>query len=169
MPQQLDSIVWTVEARHGSEHRLDRAHGAEGLLVAMAVQMRRAPALVGERQGHAAGGEIGRERLLEQEGGRRQRLDLRLRQQRGELVAEGEEAGRLEPDDPRAPRHEGRERVERAAGLPPRLVDQARREVGAAAAERAAAAARLDPVQPVAGGREHPLGRLQVLALVVRG
>ena len=111
-----------------------------------------------------AGGEVGGEQLLEQEGRRGERRDLGLRQERGELVAEGEEAGGLEPDDaaPRATNGDRASSVRRASCA--RLVDQAGREEGAAAAERAAAVGRLDAVQAVAGGGEHPLGGVKVLA-----
>ena len=67
MPQQLDSIGRTSRPGTALQHRLDRAHRAERLLVAMAVQMRDPPALVGERQRDAPGREVGREHLLEQE------------------------------------------------------------------------------------------------------
>ena len=49
---------------------------------------------------------IRRQEFLEQERGRGERLDLVLGQEAEELVAEGVEAGRLEPDDPGAARHE---------------------------------------------------------------
>ena len=59
-------------------------------------------------------------------------------QQRGELVPEGEEAGRLEADDPGAGPDEGQQRVEGAPGLGAGPVGLARGEVGPPAAERAA-------------------------------
>ena len=99
MPQQLDSIDLDVEARHAAQHALDRAHAAEGLLVAVAVEMRLAAVLVAQGEGGRAGGDVRRQELLEEERRRGERRDLGLRQEAQELVAEGVEAGRLEPDD----------------------------------------------------------------------
>ena len=55
-------------------------------------------------------------------------------QERRNLVAEAEQAARLEPDDVGAARHVGGKRRDRALGLAARLRDQPDRQKGAAAA-----------------------------------
>ena len=139
MPQQLDSIGRTSRPGHAAEHRLDRAHGAEGLLVAMAVEMR-GPAAGGRRAAASIrpAARSAARTSSKRNAAARQRLDLGRGQQRRELVAEGEEAGGLEPDDARAARRR-RARGRRACGAPraaPRR--RAGRQEGAPAAERAA-------------------------------
>jgi hypothetical protein len=154
-----------IETGHRTQDRLHRTHGGEGFLVAMAVEMGDPAALVGERQVDASGLEVGGEQLLEQEARAPELGGLGARKQRGELVPEGEEAGRLEADDPGAGADERQQRGQGAPGLGAGPVGLARCEVGPPAAERAAAAMGEDPVQAVAGREQHPLGRLEVLAL----
>ena len=119
MPQQLDSIGLTSQPRHGAQHRLDRAHRAEGLLVAVAVQMRDAARPGPGRQDDVVpGARSAASSFLEQE--RRLRRPAATSSSGSiamNLVAEGQEAGGLEPDDARALRDVGRQRVERAPRL----------------------------------------------------
>src|SRR5215207_2960992 len=140
-------------------------HAAAGLLVAVAVEMRLAALLVAQGEGGGAGGDVLRQQLLDEERRRGERRDLGLRQEVQELVAEGVEAGRLEPDDAAARRDERRQRVERAPRLFARLLDQARREEGAAAAQ--GTALRPGVVKAVARRGEDALGGGEILGLEV--
>ena len=98
------------------------------------------------RKGRAvgAGGDVGGEQLLEEEGRRGERRDLGLREEAQELVAEGVEAGGLEPDDARAaPRRTATGR--RACAAPPARASSTR------PAER--------KVRPQQSGRRRPSAR----------
>ena len=140
-------------------HCLARAERVERLLVAVAVQQRAAPGRRLEAQLEPPRGLLAREKLLEQQGVAGSSLGLRPRQQRRVLVAQGEEAGRLEADHRHAVLDQGGERRERAPRLGARLVDQARREEGPAAAQGTGAAAGRGQVHPIAGARQHALRR----------
>jgi hypothetical protein len=87
---------------------------------------------------------------------------LRPRQQRTELVAQGEQAGWLQPDH----RQGARQPAQGAPGLGARLLDHARREKRAAAAQRTAACDR-HVTGAIAGGRQHTQRRAQVLRLEI--
>src|SRR5262249_59395398 len=106
----------------------------EGLLGAVAVQ-ERASADGRERQG---ADEVARHELLEQERARCEPARLLALEQRRNLVAEPDQATRLEADHRDAARHERRERLDAALRFAPRLVDLADREKRASAARRAA-------------------------------
>src|SRR3970040_165735 len=76
------------------------------------------------------------EEFLQQQRLPRQRLRRIALEQGRQLVAEGEQAARLQTDDGNAARGVWREHGQRALHFAPRLVDLADRQEGAAAAER---------------------------------
>src|SRR5215218_9527457 len=121
--------------------------------------------LLAQGQSGGAGGDVLCQQLREGEGRRGERRDLGLRQEVQELIAEGIEAGRLEPDDAAARRDERRQGVERPPRLFARLLDQARREEGAAAAQ--GTALRPGVVKAVARRGEDALGGGEILRLEV--
>src|SRR5262249_19659762 len=95
-------------------------------------------------------------------------LRARVLHDRRDLVAEAEDAARLEADDRNAAREERIERRQHALGFGLGFVDLADGEKGTAATERAwAAVGRRGDVDGVAAGNEHGEGRVQVLALEV--
>ena len=109
--------------------------------------------------------ELGREAACLGLGGDEFLEELRLRgeragfgagKQRRKFVAQGQEAGRLEPDDRRARGDVRRERGQHAARLGSRLLDEPDAEEGAAAAQRTAPPLRFDHL--VARGAQHALG-----------
>src|SRR6266705_4243972 len=93
------------QPRHESERLLDGRHRYESLLVAMTVDK---GLLLGERlqlERKAARRALRREKLLEQERPFRERIGLPPRKQSFELVAQREQARRLEADDGNAALH----------------------------------------------------------------
>ena len=155
------------ELRDEPEHRFRRAHGPERFLVAMAVQERALGHRL-ERQVERARRRFARQEFLEQQRVGRQRARVVAPDQRGQLVAETENAARLEPDDRHAAREQRRQRRDAAFRLAARLLDQTDREEGAPAAERTAAAVRgLRQMHAVAGGGEHAERGLDVLRLEI--
>src|SRR5262249_12179468 len=111
---------------------------------------------------------LARQEFLEQQGVRRQRIGCLALYQRRQLVAERQQAARLEAEDRHAARDIGRERLERA--LPPlaRLLDQPDREEGAATAQRPLVAVlRQRRIHAVPAGGEHAAGGVEILALEI--
>ncbi len=92
----------------------------------------------GEREIEASRAMLAREELLDQEGAFRQALRGLAETHHQELVAQRQQARRLEADDRRAALDVRRERGDDAPRLALRLVDEARGEVGPAAAQRPA-------------------------------
>ena len=80
------------------QRALHRRHRAEGLLVAVAMQIG-LPADRLQRQRQPPGLRLAQQELLEQQADAASRVGLLARDQRRKLVAQGEEAGRLQPDD----------------------------------------------------------------------
>src|SRR5262249_28122843 len=143
-----------------------RAHGAEGFLVAVAVQQRALRHRL-ERQRERALPRLARQEFLEQEAVGGEAARVLAPHQRRDLVAEAEQAAPLEADDRDAPLHQGRRRGDATLGLLARLLDQPDREEGAAAAERAAAARRFRQEHAIAAGGEHGERGRDVLRLEV--
>ena len=158
MPQQVESKVSTLQLRDQPQRLDRRVDGAERLLVAMAVQQRALARHRRERQVETAGLALGGDELLEQLGAlAASALVSASGQHRREFVAQGQQAGRFETDDRGAGGDRRRQRVEHAARLLARLVDQAGAEKGAAAAQRPADG-RLRGRDAIAGAGQHPLG-----------
>ena len=134
--------------------------------MAVAVHERTREARRAQVERETLGRALADDELLERERRGRERLGLGAGQERPKLVAQAEHARGLEADDRDAARDLRRERGAHARGLRARLLDHARREIRAAAAERPFAAAR--DLGPVAGRREHAHGRAQVLGLEIR-
>src|SRR6185437_14734804 len=95
-------------------------------------------------------------------GGERPRLAAG--QQSRELIAQGEETGRLEADDRHAALDEGRQRRDQAPRLDLRFIDEAGGKEGAAAAEGSRARPH-GPAQRIAGSLQHALRGARVLRL----
>ena len=144
MPQQLESTIST--ARSGkAQHIAHRAHRVERLLVTVAVHQR---VLLGRHERiEAAGAVLAGEEFLEQERALGETACVIAEAHHQELVAQGQEARWLEPDDGGTARDVRRERGDDAARFGLRLVDQSRREEGAAAAERPLRAASSTPAR----------------------
>ena len=129
MPQQDEAIGLRRQVRHEAQSGERSGEGAERFLVAVAVDMRanRHRAAAARRSSRGPGtptaASPGRERF-----------GLRAGQQGTELVAQSQQAGRLQPDD----RQAAGQRRQRAPRLGARRVDQPGGELGAAAAQRAA-------------------------------
>ena len=161
--------VLTGEIGHQRQRLLHRAHRAERLLVAVAVQQR---ALLRQRlqlELEPAGLLLAHQEFLEQEGVVGDRLRL-LAQPHGEkLVAQGEQARRLEADDRHALGDERRSAREQPLGLVARLVDLAGREIGAPTAQRPRADGRPGDGDPMAGRLEHAPRGMQDLGLEIVG
>src|SRR5690348_10789297 len=105
--------------------------------MAMAVQQRRCVKRA-ERQAQAAGVGLPSQELLEQQRVRADSLCRVVLAEREQFVAQREQATRLEADDGYTARSEGPISCDQAIELGAGLVDQARGEECAAAAERAA-------------------------------
>ena len=129
------------QIRRLAQRRERGVESAEALLMAMAVHMRlRRHRPKRERNLFA------RHPLAEGDRAARERSRFAARQQGQEFVAQGQQAGGLEADDRRV----ARERRQRPPGFGARLLDQAGRKIGAAAAERTAVVARQHRPSPAA-------------------
>ena len=138
---------------------------AEGFLVAMAVQQRALCPIAASGKRRV---ELARHEFLEQHGARRQPARFLGLQQRRDLVAEAEDAARLEPDHRDAARDIGLERRERALGLGARLLDQTDRQKRAAATQRPLRPVRrLRQMHAAAGGFEHGERGAEILRLEI--
>ena len=124
-----------LQPPHQPKRPLHCSHGAERLLVAVAVQQHLALAF-GDRLGDAAGLSLAREKFLEQD---RPAQASRSVSAPGsidsEFVAQREQAGGLEADDGHTARDERGGGGKDAAGLGARLLDQASGEKRAPAAQ----------------------------------
>ncbi len=168
-------------AGHAAAARLDRVHRqvrdepndplhrrqrAEALLVAVAVQHRLAFGQGMKVEMEAPGLRLTRQELFEQQGAPGHAPGVLARQQRQRLVAEGEEAGGLQPDHRHAGGDVGEQGVERAADLGAGLVHHADRQVRAAAAQRPRrAVGGAGQVHAVAAGHQHAQGGVQGLPI----
>ncbi len=124
------------KAGHEAEHRLRRRYRVEGLLVAMRVQQRAFLRQRGERQRKASGAVLTREEFLEQECVFRQAPRGVAQAHHQEFVAQRQEARRLEADDGGAALDMWQQCGDHAPRLGFCLLDQARGEIGAPAAQR---------------------------------
>ncbi len=115
----------------------------------------------------APGSGLAHQELLERQGRARERRARCPGMEQLELVAQAENARRLEAHDGHAAADERLERVEQAPGFGTRGFDHARREVRPAAAERAAVG-RYRRADGVPAGRQHRHGGTEVLRLEVR-
>ena len=162
------------EARNETQHLAHRAHRVERLLVAMAVQQRarlRAAARAASARRPARCSRARNSSIRNARSARRRCAVAQSHHQ--ELVAQRQQARRLEPDDDGAALDVRRERGHDAARLGFRLVDETRGEVRAAAAQRppwrGVGAARPRDVHAVAGRLQHRHRRVRVLRLEVIG
>src|SRR5579883_1380972 len=125
-----------LEPGHEAKRGDARADEVERLLMAMAVQH----GLAGERLElgrEAAGCRLGGDEFLEEQRVLGERLCLGAGQHGRQLVAQRQEARGLKAHDRHAARDKRLERGEEARGLALCLIDEARRQEGATAAERA--------------------------------
>ena len=132
------------QSGHQPEHGGNIGHQTKRLLMAMTVQ----PGLI-LRQGlqferQPSGLLLGDQEFLEQHGLGRNRLGLGSGQHGLVLVAQSEQAGRLQPDHGDALLGIGPHHLEQPARLDARLLNHAGRECGSAAAKRSAQRIRLD-------------------------
>ena len=165
MPQQLDFDHLDLEARHELEHRQDRIGGPERLLMAMAVHERARHHRL-ERQLQLQLELVARQEFLEGQGMRGEPPRALALDQGRDLVAEAEDAARLEPDHRHAAADEGLDRRDDPLGLLPRLVDEARpRGTCARSTTGATSARRPRDMHVVAGGAEHGERGVEILAL----
>ena len=103
----------------------------------MAVAVQQGPLGHGfEREVERACPRLPRQEFLEQQRVRGQEPRVVAFDERGELIAETQQAARLEADDRHSTRGERRERGDAALRLAARLIDEADGEEGASAAER---------------------------------
>ncbi len=113
-----------------------------------------------ERQLQPARFRLAGEEFFQKHGVSGECLGIRAGEQRKELVAQREQAARLEADDGRAALYCRRDRRNKAGGFTARLLDHASGEKGAAAAEWTllGIAGKTDPVaagcEQLAGGRQ---------------
>ena len=123
MPQQLDSTVSTFRPSMSAKRLLDCRHGCECLLVAVAVQQnvrlvpRDRPAMRPASVSRARNSSKRRACFA-------RRSASATGQHREEFVAQGEQAGRLEPDDGHAAGDEGLRRIQHAPRLAAGLLDE---------------------------------------------
>src|ERR1700726_4963809 len=134
--------------------------------MAMAVQQR-ALGDGRERQAEAAGLHLAREKLLKHQGLFSELAPRFPGDDPRDLVAEAEQAARLEPDDRYAAREVWRERGQHPLRLMQRFVHLADRQERAAAAQRPAAVRRRCDVHAIAAGGEHRERSVDGLALEV--
>jgi hypothetical protein len=122
-----------------------------------------------DEEREAPGRALAGDELLEGQRGAGDPRALLSGEHRHQLVAKGEQARRLEAHQGHSAIHEGPDRVEQPTSLGPRLLDQASREEGAAAAQRSPRAGRGGKRDAVTSALEHPDGRAGVLRLEPRG
>ena len=116
-----------------------RTDSAERFLVAMPVQQSRAALHRRQCQSETARGALAFDELLEEPGAFGKRLGSGTRQEHRKFVAQGQQAGWLQPDDRCASLDIGHECIHGAPGLMACLVDKASRKERTPAAQRSAA------------------------------
>src|SRR5262245_47491154 len=97
-----------LQSRNHPEHFLDRGHGIEGFLMAVAMEEDVLPGLLELELARLA-----RKEFLEQQGVLCERLRIGIFQEDPIFVAEGEETGRLETDHGDTALYVGPQRVQR--------------------------------------------------------
>ena len=150
--------------RDQAQHVQDHVCRAKGFLVAMAVHQHRR--VHGFEAGlEAAGLGFARDELLEQQRVLRHEFGLVAQTQHQSLVAQRQQAGRLQPDDGHAGFGQWVKDIDQGTQAFAGLIDHAAAEIGAAAAQvRALGAWRM---QHIAGGAQHGRGGQRVLGFKV--
>ena len=119
-----------------------------------------------ERQREAAGLGLAHQKLLEQQRMRADALGRRVRSQRQQFVAQGQQAARLEANDRHAARSERRIGRDQPVEFDTGVVDQAGREKRSAAAQRPASVRGLWNMDAVSGLDQHAQRGVEIFALI---
>ncbi len=158
-------MVSTFEFRNQPKRLLDRLERAERFLMAMAVHQRLGGDRA-ERQREVPGGGLADQKLLEQQRLRADALRGFVGSQRQQFVAQRQQAARLQADDRHPARGERRVGRNQPVELGAGMIDQARREKGAPAAQRPAAIRGPWNVDAISAGDQHAQRGVEVFALV---